>query len=248
MSRLPASSRSRGQPASAATRSSCTGTTRTRRSSAKRRPKARPSSSTRPTKPELAAAAGVQRVLVRVTLGVDADTHEAIRTGHHGSKFGLPPAQARALIEDALSRGLDVLRASRPRRLATRGLRRAGGDDRQARVVRRVVPRHARLDRRRWPISAAASGSATTSTSTSRTPAELARRRRRPPGRRSPRRGSRAAELWLEPGRSLVGPAGVTLYRVGAVKRLPERTWVAIDGGMSDNPRPQLYGARLHRL
>jgi diaminopimelate decarboxylase len=41
-----------------------------------------------------------------------------------------------------------------------------------------------------------------------------------------------------------VGQAGVTLYRVGAVKRLPERTWVAVDGGMSDNPRPQLYDAR----
>src|SRR4051794_13728547 len=62
-----------------------------------------------PDEAELAAAARVQRVLVRVTLGVDADTHEAIRTGHHGSKFGLPPDQARALIEDALARGLDVL-------------------------------------------------------------------------------------------------------------------------------------------
>jgi diaminopimelate decarboxylase len=49
--------------------------------------------------------------------------------------------------------------------------------------------------------------------------------------------------VWLEPGRSLVGEAGVTLYRVGSVKRLPERTWVAVDGGMSDNPRPQLYDA-----
>ena len=46
--------------------------------------------------------------------------------------------------------------------------------------------------------------------------------------------------FWLEPGRSLVGTAGVTLYRVGAVKRLPGRTWVTVDGGMSDNPRPQL--------
>ena len=62
-----------------------------------------------PDEAGLAAAAGVRRVLVRVTLGVDADTHEAIRTGHHGSKFGLPPAQARVLIEDALGRGLDVL-------------------------------------------------------------------------------------------------------------------------------------------
>ncbi|HEX5027350.1 MAG TPA: diaminopimelate decarboxylase, partial [Gaiellaceae bacterium] len=55
-------------------------------------------------------------------------------------------------------------------------------------------------------------------------------------------------EIWLEPGRSLVGRAGVTLYRVGSVKRLPERTWVAIDGGMSDNPRPQLYDARYTAL
>ena len=36
--------------------------------------------------------------------------------------------------------------------------------------------------------------------------------------------------------------------RVGAVKRLPERTWVAVDGGMSDNPRPQLYDARYTAL
>jgi len=48
-----------------------------------------------------------------------------------------------------------------------------------------------------------------------------------------------------EPGRSLVGNAGVTLYRVGTVKEIPGvRTYVAVDGGMSDNLRPMLYGAR----
>ena len=57
--------------------------------------------------------------------------------------------------------------------------------------------------------------------------------------------GLPAAGVILEPGRSLVGPAGVTLYRVGVVKRASEAvTYVAVDGGMSDNPRPQLYGAR----
>ncbi len=51
-------------------------------------------------------------------------------------------------------------------------------------------------------------------------------------------------ELIVEPGRSVVGPAGVTLYRVGVVKQASEATtYVAIDGGMSDNPRPQLYDA-----
>jgi diaminopimelate decarboxylase len=62
-----------------------------------------------PDEAALAAAAGVGRVLVRVTLGVDADTHEAVVTGHHGSKFGLPPEQALAMLGDALERGLDVL-------------------------------------------------------------------------------------------------------------------------------------------
>src|SRR6266545_2228258 len=56
-------------------------------------------------------------------------------------------------------------------------------------------------------------------------------------------------QLVLEPGRSLVGRAGTTLYRVGVVKKASETTtYVAIDGGMSDNPRPQLYGARHSAL
>jgi diaminopimelate decarboxylase len=45
-----------------------------------------------------------------------------------------------------------------------------------------------------------------------------------------------------------VGRAGVTLYRVGSVKRTGGTTWVAVDGGMSDNPRPALYGARYSAL
>jgi diaminopimelate decarboxylase len=48
--------------------------------------------------------------------------------------------------------------------------------------------------------------------------------------------------LYLEPGRSIVGEAGVTLYTVGAIKEIPNiRTWVSIDGGMCDNPRYALY-------
>jgi diaminopimelate decarboxylase len=51
--------------------------------------------------------------------------------------------------------------------------------------------------------------------------------------------------ILCEPGRSLVGNAGVTIYRVGTVKHIPDvRTYVAVDGGMSDNLRPMLYGAQ----
>jgi len=52
-------------------------------------------------------------------------------------------------------------------------------------------------------------------------------------------------QLAVEPGRSLVGEAGTTLYRVGSIKVVPEiRTFVSVDGGLSDNPRPALYEAR----
>ncbi len=51
--------------------------------------------------------------------------------------------------------------------------------------------------------------------------------------------------LMVEPGRSIAGPSGLTLYRVGTIKEIPGvRTYVAVDGGMSDNPRPVTYGAR----
>ncbi len=50
--------------------------------------------------------------------------------------------------------------------------------------------------------------------------------------------------ITAEPGRSIVASAGMTLYRVGTIKVIPGvRTYVAVDGGMSDNPRPVLYGS-----
>ena len=55
--------------------------------------------------------------------------------------------------------------------------------------------------------------------------------------------------ILIEPGRSLVGNAGLTAYRVGTVKEIPGvRTYIAVDGGMSDNLRPMLYGSRYEAL
>jgi diaminopimelate decarboxylase len=195
----------------------------------------------------LAEAAGVQRVLVRVTLGVDADTHEAIRTGHHGSKFGLPTEQALELVHDARARGREVLglhvhvgsqlpdfaaQEETIRRLAafaTTCHESLGWTARVADLGGGFGIRH-HPDEAVPDAAELAAGAA----ATARAPFADA--------------GLPEPEVWLEPGRSLVGRAGVTLYRVGAVKRLPGRTWVAVDGGMSDNPRPQLYGARYTAL
>ena len=200
-----------------------------------------------PDEAELAAAAGVERALVRVTLGVDADTHEAVVTGHHGSKFGLPPDEARALIADALERGLDVLglhvhvgsqlpdfnaQAETIQRLAAfaASCRDAlGWEARVADLGGGFGIRHRSED----DVPGAADVAAAAVVSASAAFASA---------------GLHEPMAWLEPGRSLVGRAGVTLYRVGAVKRLPDRTWAAVDGGMSDNPRPQLYDARYTAL
>ena len=200
-----------------------------------------------PDEAALAAAAGVERSLVRVTLGVDADTHEAVVTGHHGSKFGLPPAQAQELLADALARGMEVL-----------GLHVHVGSQlpdfsAQAETIRRLAGFAAECrDSLGWEARVADLGGGfgirhlpdedvPEATSLATAAAATAQKAFAAAGLPAP-------AVWLEPGRSLVGRAGVTLYRVGAVKRLEERTWVAVDGGMSDNPRPQLYGARYTAL
>jgi diaminopimelate decarboxylase len=61
-------------------------------------------------------------------------------------------------------------------------------------------------------------------------------------------RGLSLPRLQLEPGRSLVARAGVALYRTGAIKQAGARRWLLIDGGMADNPRFALYGARYSAL
>ena len=61
-------------------------------------------------------------------------------------------------------------------------------------------------------------------------------------------RGLDLPHLHLEPGRSLVARAGVALYRVGAIKKREAKTWLLTDGGMADNPRFALYGARYSCL
>ena len=56
-------------------------------------------------------------------------------------------------------------------------------------------------------------------------------------------------EIWIEPGRSIIGDAGTTLYTVGTYKEIPGiRKYVAVDGGMTDNPRPALYGAKYEGI
>ncbi|MFL6020726.1 MAG: diaminopimelate decarboxylase [Gaiellaceae bacterium] len=185
---------------------------------------------------ERAAAAGVRRVLVRLTPGIEAETHRAIRTAHAESKFGLSPDEAVVAVADSRAAGLDVLglhvhigsqltRASESLLAVERMVEVAKRCDAWAPSVFNLGGglgvRHSRDDPVLEPAAFAG---------------ELVGDLRE--------RWTDPAQLILEPGRSLIGQAGVTLYEVGAVKH----TTAAIDGGMSDNPRPQLYGTRYEAL
>jgi diaminopimelate decarboxylase len=194
---------------------------------------------------ERAAAAGVKRVLVRVTPGIEADTHRSIRTAHHGSKFGLPPQQA-----------LDAVAWAREAGLEPAGL--------HLHIGSQLLDTRAALKTIDWlgPFVTRAREKLSWEPTVVDLGGGLGIRyveEDRPPAIADfvGLLLTRLGETWpgdppqviLEPGRSLVGRAGVTLYRVGVVKRASERTtFVAIDGGMSDNPRPQLYDARYSAL
>ncbi len=191
-----------------------------------------------------ARAAGVRRSLVRVTPGIDADTHEKIRTGHHGSKFGLPPDDTiEALRRAPETEGLHVHLGSQlldaaaaltavdwMATFAARARDEAGWELRTLDLGGGLgVPtlpgeRHLGIDAFVRGLLAELENALS-------------------------RQGLARPQVIFEPGRSLVARAGVTLYTVGSVKRTEAgTTWVAVDGGISDNPRPALYGARYTAL
>ncbi len=194
---------------------------------------------------ERAAAAGVRRVLVRVTPGIDPDTHDAIKTGHRGSKFGLPPEQALLAVARARELGLDVqglhvhlgsqLLDVSPARFSVDWLAGFAAECRsELDWTPAVVDVGGGLGIRYVETDAAPSITDFTRTIVNRV------------GRAWTLQSLPEPQVVFEPGRSLVGESGVTLYRVGVVKHSSDTTtYVAVDGGMSDNPRPQLYEARF---
>jgi diaminopimelate decarboxylase len=193
---------------------------------------------------ERARTIGAKRCLVRVTPGIEADTHEGIMTGHLGSKFGLPPDDAvEAIRRFPECEGLHVHVGSQLLHFGASLMTVTWIADFAARLraeldwTPRIVDlggglgaRHV-LEEPSFTIGEFVGGLLAEHT------------------RSWELQGLPAAELVLEPGRSLVSRAGVTLYSVGGVKHTSAATtFVTIDGGMSDNPRPAMYNARYTAL
>jgi diaminopimelate decarboxylase len=189
---------------------------------------------------ERAAAAGVRRVLVRVTTGIEADTHDAIRTGHHGSKFGLPPEDALAAIRRARAAGLDVA-----------GL--------HVHVGSQLLDTHAARMTVEWLAAFAAAcrealgwtpqvvdlggglGIRYVEDEEAPSVAEFAGELCARLERAWELHGLPRPRLVLEPGRSLVGRAGLTLYSVGIVTQLYGARYTALLANRADEPAGRAY-------
>jgi diaminopimelate decarboxylase len=167
------------------------------------------------------------RALLRVTPGIRPSTHSYIQTGQEDSKFGFGLDDVSRAVEACGEAGIEL-----------RGLHaHIGSQVLELEGFERLAEVLAAIGR--WPLLNLGGGLGIAYTAEDRPPAiedyvEALLR------------GAPAdVTVLCEPGRSLVGNAGVTLYTVGTVKRIPGvRTYVAVDGGMSDNLRPMLYGAR----
>jgi diaminopimelate decarboxylase len=195
----------------------------------------------------IAAEAGrVQRVLVRVTPGIDVDTHHKIVTGHDTSKFGFAPADALDALDQA-----GALRHLQPSGLHVHlgsQIKDVGTYTTAVDWLAQFAEEHGLGD---LPVLDLGGGLGVAyadgdielgiQQALEAIVAHLIER--------LIAHGLPLPELVVEPGRSIVGPAGTTLYRVGAVKRSGGGiVYAAVDGGMSDNPRPALYGARYRAI
>lgn len=194
----------------------------------------------------LVPADSAQQVMVRVVPGVAAGGHPSVRTGTEDQKFGLPVNDGSAL--HAIGR---VLGQSR---LDLVGLHCHIGSQIAAvkpylTAVRRLVGLLAQVRNQYGTVLPGldlGGGHAVAYRPGERALdiVRLGERVRDELAAGCAAAGLPVPRLTIEPGRGIAGPAGVVVYRVLAVKHTARRTFVAVDGGMSDNPRPALYGVR----
>ncbi|MFI5972848.1 diaminopimelate decarboxylase [Streptomyces sp. NPDC051452] len=197
----------------------------------------------------LAAAVGPdghQKVMVRVVPGISAGGHEKIRTGTDDQKFGLSIADGYA--QHAITRILD-----QPQ-LELTGLHcHLGSQITTVKpylvAVRRMVGLMARLREQHGLVLpeldlGGGHGIAYRPGEPALDLTALARKVRAELADACTTAGLPVPRLIIEPGRAIAGPAGIAVYRVLSVKHAAGHVFVAVDGGMSDNPRPALYGVR----
>ncbi|MER7009979.1 diaminopimelate decarboxylase [Saccharopolyspora sp. NPDC000359] len=203
----------------------------------------------------IAAERGVQQqVLVRVTVGVEAHTHEFIATAHEDQKFGfsLAGGQAAEAVHRVLKAGSLVL-VGLHSHIGSQIFDVDGFELAAHRVVRLLAD--LRAEHGADALASASTvdlggglGIAYTGDDDPLPPDQLATRLREIVGKEADNAGIPTPKIAVEPGRAIVGPGMVTVYEVGTIKDVAlgaevQRKYVSVDGGMSDNIRTSLYDA-----
>ncbi|MEO3843303.1 diaminopimelate decarboxylase [Streptomyces sp. B22F1] len=187
-----------------------------------------------------------QRVQIRVTVGVEAHTHEFIATAHEDQKFGLALAEGQAAEAVRRVLKLDSLElVGIHSHIGSQIFDMAGFEVSARRVVGLLTEIRDEHGVELPEIDLGGGlGIAYTPEDDPREPHEIAKALRDIVSRECTAAGLAVPRLSVEPGRAIVGPTAFTLYEVGTVKELAGlRTYVSVDGGMSDNIRTALYDA-----
>ncbi|WP_420079585.1 diaminopimelate decarboxylase [Streptomyces sp. JL4002] len=187
-----------------------------------------------------------QPVQIRVTVGVEAHTHEFIATAHEDQKFGIAVADGSAAEAVRRALGHDSLELLGVHsHIGSQIFDMAGFEVSAKRVVRLLAAVRDEHGVELPEIDLGGGlGIAYTSNDDPREPHEIAKALTEIVARECESAGLRAPRISVEPGRAIVGPTAFTLYEVGTIKPLEGlRTYVSVDGGMSDNIRTALYDA-----
>ncbi|MET8625014.1 diaminopimelate decarboxylase [Kitasatospora sp. NPDC004669] len=196
----------------------------------------------------IAAHQGVrQQVLIRITVGVEAHTHEFIATAHEDQKFGLSlnGGAAAEAVRRVLAHGDSLELRGIHSHIGSQIFDTAGFEVAARRVVGLLAGIRDEHGVQLPEIDLGGGlGIAYTSEDDPREPAEIAAALADIVRRECEAANLDTPRLCVEPGRAIVGPTAFTLYEVGTVKPLEGlRTYVSVDGGMSDNIRTALYDA-----
>ncbi|MDQ0940709.1 diaminopimelate decarboxylase [Streptomyces sp. V1I1] len=187
-----------------------------------------------------------QRVQIRVTVGVEAHTHEFIATAHEDQKFGIPLAGGQAAEAVRRTLRLDgVELIGIHSHIGSQIFDTSGFEVAAHRVVRLLAEIRDEHGIELPEIDLGGGlGIAYTSDDDPREPHDIAKALNEIVTRECEAAKLRTPRISVEPGRAIVGPTAFTLYEVGTIKPLDGlRTYVSVDGGMSDNIRTALYDA-----
>ena len=188
----------------------------------------------------------IQKILLRITPGIECHTHEYIQTGHLDSKFGFDLTQIDEALELILNEYKNLELTGLHAHIGSQIFETQVYFDEIGVILKEIKRIKDKFGIELYEINAGG-GLGVTYTDEDCPPsvekiaqvfAESIEKHCREYDLQQP-------VLYIEPGRSIVATAGVTLYTIGSSKQVPNgRKYIAVDGGMADNPRPSMYGAK----